>query len=305
MSSDADIRVVCLGTGTSHGVPMIGCDCATCTSDDPRDKRNRPALAVSWGETTVLVDTPPELRLACVAHRVVRADAILFTHHHADHVTGLDDVRRFNWINRAVLACYGPPATMERIRRMFAYAFEDDPDYPSHKPELRLIPIDAGVPTEAGERDDQPAPTGSVDRNLSPGQRESLPSPDRATTGQTPPGLTLAGLTIVPIPLWHGAMPVYGYRFGRFAYCTDCNRIPDASLRLLEGLDVLILDALRLRPHPTHFNLEQAIEMAARIGAGRTYFTHIAHEIRHEPVNARLPKGMALAYDGLTFEVGR
>jgi len=268
MSSDAEIRVVCLGTGTSHGVPMIGCDCATCASDDPRDKRSRPALAVSWGETTVLVDTPPELRLQCVAHRIVRADAILFTHHHADHVTGLDDVRRFNWINRAVLPCYGPPATMERIRRMFAYAFEDDPDYPSHKPELRLMPIEAGA---AGKRG----------------------------------GLTLAGLTIVPISLWHGSMPVYGYRFGRFAYCTDCNRIPEASLRLLEGLEVLVLDALRLRPHPTHFNLDQAVELAARIGAERTYFTHIAHEIRHEPVNARLPNGMELAYDGLVFEVGR
>ena len=261
ITMDNRIEVVCLGSGTSHGVPMIGCDCAACVSTDPRDKRTRPAVAVTWGDRTFLVDTPPELRLQCVANGIDRCDAILFTHHHADHVTGLDDVRRFNWLMGTELPCYGQAATLERVRGMFRYAFEDDPDYPSHKPELRLTPIDE-------------AP------------------------------LTLFGRTIIPIPLMHGPLPIFGYRFGRFAYCTDCNAIPERSLPLLEDLEVLILDGLRLRPHPTHFNLDQAVEMATRIGARRTWFTHIAHEIKHEPINAGLPEGMELAYDGLRFSVG-
>lgn len=258
--SSSQIEVVCLGTGTSHGVPMIGCDCQVCTSDDPRDRRMRPAIAVRWGERTFLVDTTPELRLQCIAHNIRRADAILFTHHHVDHVAGLDDVRRFNWLMRSELCCYGLAATLERVREMFGYAFADDPDYPSHKPDLRLVPID-----------------------------------------QEP--LTLFGRTIVPIPLMHGSLPVLGYRFGGFAYCTDCNAVPQRSLRLLQDLEVLILDAVRIRPHPTHFNLEQAIEMARRIGAKRTYFTHIAHQIKHESADGRLPPTMQLAYDGLAFRV--
>ena len=255
---DSDIRVVCLGTGTSHGVPMIGCRCEVCTSDDPYDRRSRPSIAVSWDGRTVLIDTTPELRLQCVANDIQRADAVLFTHHHADHIAGLDDLRRFNWVMGSAVDLYGTPATLDRIREMFGYAFCDDPDYPSHKPELRLIPID-----------DQP--------------------------------FELYGLMVTPIPLMHGPLPVLGYRFGRFAYCTDCNHIPEASLARLTDLEVLVLDAVRLRPHTTHFNLEQAIEAAKRVGAKQTYFTHIAHEIRHAEINANLPAGMQLAYDGLAF----
>jgi phosphoribosyl 1,2-cyclic phosphate phosphodiesterase len=136
------IQVTILGSGTSHGVPMIGCGCEVCLSTDPRDKRNRPAIAVGWGDRTLLVDTPPELRLQCIACGVRRVDAVLFTHHHADHVTGLDDLRRFNWLTKKPLPCYGLAETLEVIRRMFAYCFEDDPEYPSHKPELRLTPIE-------------------------------------------------------------------------------------------------------------------------------------------------------------------
>jgi len=179
----------------------------------------------------------------------------------ADRSTaGLDDLRPFNWLMQTELRCYGMEATLERVRQMFPYAFEDDPDWPSHKPELRLVPI-----------------------------------------GEEP--LTLFGRRIVPIPLMHGPLPVLGYRFGRFAYCTDCNYIPERSMARLEDLEVLILDAVRLSPHPTHFNLEQAVEAAGRIGARQTYFTHIAHQIKHEPTNAELPEGMELAYDGLTFRV--
>lgn len=252
------VNVICLGTGTSHGVPMIGCDCPVCTSDDPRDRRSRPGIAVEYGDRTLLVDTPPELRLQCVAHGIKRVDAVLFTHHHADHVAGLDDLRRFNWLMGSRLECFGPRKTLEIIRRMFGYAFEEDPDYPSHKPELGLNPVDH-YPFE------------------------------------------VCGKRIVPIPLMHGPIPILGYRFGNVAYCTDCSVIPETSLDLLGGLDVLILDALRRRPHPTHFNLEQAVAAARRIGATRTFFTHIAHELRHAETNAELPAGMALAHDGLVL----
>ena len=257
-----NLRVSILGSGTSHGVPMIGCACAVCTSADPRDRRNRPSIAVDYGDRVFLIDTGPELRLQSIACGLQRVDAVLFTHHHADHVAGLDDLRRFNWLMQTALPCYGRADTLAVIRRMFRYAFEDDPDYPSHKPDLHLVPVAEGP-------------------------------------------LELFGRTIVPIPLLHGSLPVLGYRFGRVAYCTDCNAIPERSLELLRDLDVLILDALRRRPHPTHFNLEQAIVMAQRIGARRTLFTHIAHELHHATVSAELPAGMELAYDGQILEVPR
>ncbi|MCK4659026.1 MAG: MBL fold metallo-hydrolase [Phycisphaerae bacterium] len=249
------IRVVILGSGTSHGVPMIGCDCPVCTSTNPRDQRSRPSIWVDYGDRGILVDAAPELRLQCIANNVRRVDALLFTHHHADHVAGLDDLRRFNWILKSAVPCYGLPDTLEVVRRMFLYAFEEDSSYPSYKPDLHLVPIEQGT-------------------------------------------LELFGRAIIPIPLMHGPLPVLGYRFGSIAYCTDCNFIGEESVELLRGLDVLILDALRIRPHATHFNLEQAIEAARIIGARRTLFTHIAHEIMHEPVNAGLPDGMELAYDG-------
>jgi len=258
MTERPDIEVVILGSGTSHGVPMIGCTCTVCTSNDPRDQRSRPSIAVRVGAAWLLVDTAPELRVQCVANDVRSIDAVLFTHHHADHVAGLDDLRRFNWINRRPLPCYGSSRTLRNIRRMFAYAFEPAPDSPHSRPQLDLVEVD-GAAFRVGEAE------------------------------------------VLPIPLVHGSLPVLGFRFGGFAYCTDCSEVPEASQALLQGLDVLVLDALRLTPHPTHFNLEQAVEMAERIGAKKTYFTHIAHEIGHEKINATLPDGMQLAYDGLRF----
>jgi len=256
--SGSPVEVVVLGTGTSHGVPMIGCGCAVCTSDDPRDKRTRPSIFVRMGDTRLLVDTSPELRLQCLTHGIVAVDAVLFTHHHADHVAGLDDLRRFNWLMKKPMPCYGTPRTLEALRRMFAYAFEHAPDSPHSRPELELRTID----------------------------REPF---------------TVGGETIVPVPLMHGPMPVLGFRFGRFAYCTDCSHIPGESLDLLRDLEVLVLDALRPTPHPTHLSVEQAVDLARRIGAGRTYFTHMAHQLKHAETNRGLPSGMELAYDGLRF----
>lgn len=249
------IRLTILGSGTSHGIPMIGCDCAVCTSADPRDRRTRASALLSFNGRQVLIDTSPELRLQCVANGVRHIDAILLTHHHADHVVGLDDVRRFNWLQRASLDLYANAATLARVQRMFTYAFDHDPHYPSAKPALN--------PVEIGDT------------------------------------FELFGERIIPLPYLHGTLPVLGFRVGDIAYCPDCNHIPDETRARLAGLEVLVLDALRRRPHPTHFNLEQALEEARRIGAKRTYFTHIAHELGHAQTNAELPAGMELAYDGL------
>lgn len=260
MNDKDKVEVTILGSGTSHGIPMIGCDCPICTSNDPRDKRTRPSIYVRMGELRILVDTAPELRLQCLDHNISAVDAVLFTHHHADHVTGMDDLRRFNWLMKKPTPCYGSQRTLENIKRMYLYAFEAAHDSPHSRPKLQLHEIA-----------DQP--------------------------------FTIEQQTIIPIPLIHGKLPVLGFRFGRFAYCTDCSEIPPSSLELLKSLDVLVLDALRISPHPAHFNLEQAVEMSKIIGAKRTYFTHIAHQIMHEPVNKELSEGMALAYDGLTFTI--
>ncbi|MFN0135620.1 MAG: MBL fold metallo-hydrolase [Phycisphaerae bacterium] len=255
------VELVILGSGTSHGIPMIGCDCPVCTSRDKRDKRTRCSAAFRIGKRTILIDTAPELRLQCLATGIKTVDAILYTHHHADHIAGLDDVRRFNWINKAPMHLYGSTQTLDRIRQSFAYAFEHDPNYPSAKPDLRTVEI----------------------RNP----------------------FKLFGRTITPIPYRHGPTEVLGFRIGNIAYCPDCNNIPDKSRKLLRGLEVLVLDALRRTPHPTHFTIDQAIDEARRIGAKRTYFTHIAHELKHAATERDLPRGVKLAFDGLRVESER
>jgi len=252
-------RIVVLGSGTSHGVPMIGCQCPVCTSSDSRDKRTRTSAVLQTAGHSFLIDTTPELRMQCLACNITRVDAVLYTHSHADHVAGLDDLRRFNALQKTAIPCYGNAHTLHDLHRMFSYAFKDMPDYPSAKPHLDTIEVDG--PFE------------------------------------------LLGVRVVPIPLFHGKLPVLGFRIGSFAYCTDCSCIPEESMALLQGLQVLILDGLRRRPHPTHFNLEQAVEAARQIGAGQTFFTHIAHELGHKATNAELPAGMALAHDGQVIEI--
>lgn len=252
------VRLTILGSGTSHGIPMIGCDCPVCTSTDPRDRRTRTSAVFSYDGVNLLIDTSPELRLQCLANDIRQADALLFTHHHADHVVGLDDVRRFNWLQKRPLTAYGSEHTLKRLQQMFSYAFVDDPDYPSARPDLRMEPLRGPI--------------------------------------------ELFGRTVTPIPYQHGPTPVFGFRVGDIAYCPDCNFIPDESRDLLRGLDVLVLNALRHRPHPTHFTLAEAVEEARRIGARQTYFIHIAHELKHAETEAALPAGMKLAYDGLICE---
>jgi phosphoribosyl 1,2-cyclic phosphate phosphodiesterase len=261
--------VTVLGSGTSHGVPAIGCDCPVCRSSDPRDTRTRPSIliditspaanAFAGAVRSILVDTSTDLRTQALANDVRRVDAILFTHTHADHVFGIDDVRRFNQIQKTAIPCYADADTRDSLRRMFAYIFEPPRQVGGGLPQLTLFRL-AGA-------------------------------------------FSLGGVEVVPVPLCHGTLPVLGFRIGSFAYLTDCNRIPDASWTLLQGVQTVVIDALRHKPHSTHFSLGEAIEVVKQLGASRAYFTHISHDLGHEATCASLPEGLELAYDGLVLEV--
>jgi phosphoribosyl 1,2-cyclic phosphate phosphodiesterase len=263
------IRVTVLGSGTSHGVPAIGCDCAVCRSADPRDRRSRPSILIELDNgapspfaasvRSILVDTSTDLRTQALANDLRRVDAILFTHTHADHVFGLDDVRRFNQMQKTAIPCFADASTAASLRRMFSYVFEPPPQKGGGLPQLSLFALDGPF--------------------------------------------SLGGVEVIPVPVFHGILPVLGFRIGAFAYLTDCNRIPDASWPLLDGVTTLIIDALRRRPHSTHFSVDEAIAASARIGATRTYFTHISHDLGHAETNAQLPAGVQLAYDGLVLEI--
>jgi phosphoribosyl 1,2-cyclic phosphate phosphodiesterase len=254
---DISGQLVFLGTGTSVGVPVIGCNCNTCTSSDPRNKRTRCGLVLGLPEGVLLVDTPTDLRSQLLREGIGLVNAVLYTHEHADHVFGLDDVRLFPYYLGHKLPLYCEEIVEQRIRKSFDYAFKDEaPLYPGGVPllELRRITIEP---------------------------------------------FDLLGTRIVPIRLLHGRWDVLGFRFGNVAYCTDTNKIPEESWPLLEGLDVLILDALRLKPHATHFGLDEAVAVAQRLRAKKTFFTHLSHELEHAATNTILPEGMELAYDGL------
>jgi phosphoribosyl 1,2-cyclic phosphate phosphodiesterase len=254
------VELLFLGTGTSAGIPMIGCHCDVCESADPRDRRSRPSVVISSGATRVLVDTSPELRLQAVANRVDMIDAVVITHAHADHLMGLDDVRRFNAISGKSLDLWADAKAFETIHGCFGYAFkEPDPEAKVFRPHL-------------------------IHREI---------------TGP----FAIGPMNWRPIKLLHGRMPVLGFRVGNLAYCTDVSEIPDESWPLLEGLDLLVLDALQFKPHTTHFSLDQAVDVVNRVKPKRARFTHIAHALKHEVVNAALPPHIRLAFDGERLEV--
>lgn len=264
-TSDDRVRVTLLGTGTSTGVPVIGCRCRVCTSPDPRDRRLRCSAHVEAGGVSLIIDTGPDFRRQALRARIRRVDAVLFTHAHFDHVVGLDDLRPYFFRNKADIPCYARENTAEVLMRMFQYIFVDG-TYPG-VPLLTLQEV--AEPFEVRSREDS-------------GRR------------------TL----VTPIDVRHGELPLFGYRIGRFAYVTDTNFIPESSFDLLRDLDVLVLDALRREGHPTHYTIDEAVAVARRIGAAQTYLIHMTHSVLHAEENGRLPRGVELGYDGLAFETG-
>jgi phosphoribosyl 1,2-cyclic phosphate phosphodiesterase len=254
-----DLTITVLGSGTSVGVPTIGCDCRVCRSDDPRDQRLRPSVLISFDDHNVLIDSGPDFRQQALRERIRRVDAILFTHSHADHIMGLDDVRPFNFHQRDPIPIYGSEQTIANIRNAFRYVFE----------------------------------TGYT--------QSSLPKIVPHCLNGGP--VSLFGLDFTPVPLKHGDGESHGYRFGKAAYLTDHSEIPESSLPLLEGLDVLFLDALRYKPHPTHSTVDRSLAYVELLKPKRTFFTHICHDLGHERAESLLPSHVRLAYDGLRIEV--
>jgi phosphoribosyl 1,2-cyclic phosphate phosphodiesterase len=256
-----------LGTGTSMGVPTLGCDCAVCTSSDPHDRRLRPSALVRWQqneggrERVVVIDTGPDFREQALHTGLNHVDAVFYTHSHADHILGLDDLRPLSF--RAFkeggpIPLYAAPETAAVLERIYEYTFSPQATYPN-RARVRLMPL--------------------AERN------------------------TVHGIDFIRVPVLHGQMEIVGYRFGQAAYLTDVSDIPEESFALLEGLDHVVLSALRHKPHPSHSTVEKALELARRINAKQTWLTHIAHELGHELTNQTLPAGVALAYDGLSVPV--
>lgn len=257
------MRLTFLGTGTSFGVPQIGCACRVCRSGDPRDRRTRSGALVEVAGRRILIDTPPELRLQLLAAGVSAVDAVLYTHEHADHTHGIDDLRMFSLQERAALPLYGPPETLDHLAQAFRYIFDDSIQAytGTSKPRLVAHPLTDGRPVE------------------------------------------IAGAEVVPVAFEHGHACVFGYRIGTLGYLTDVKRVPEAARRRLAGVRVLVLNALWWRSHPTHLSIGEAVEVAQAVGAERTFLTHLTHETSHAELLERLPTGIEPAYDGLTVEV--
>jgi phosphoribosyl 1,2-cyclic phosphate phosphodiesterase len=249
-------EITFLGTGTSNGIPVIGCDCAVCRSTDPRDRRTRTSALVRVHDHTVLIDTAPELRFQALAHGLRQIDAVLMTHAHADHTAGIDDLRRFNELRQQHIPLYADPGTAELLRQRYAYTFTDIYPFYGGKPDLTLHEI-----------------YGPFD---------------------------LFGQEVIPVPVLHGRFPITGYRIGDLGYITDAKEIPDASLALLQELDVLVLNALRERSHPTHLSFVEAVEVIETLRPRQAYLVHLSHETSHAAAQELLPSGIEVAWDGLT-----
>jgi phosphoribosyl 1,2-cyclic phosphate phosphodiesterase len=258
------VRLTFLGTGTSFGVPVIGCGCATCTSADPRDHRSRHGALLDDGGRRVLIDTPPELRIQLVREGVSDIDAVWFTHCHADHTHGVDDLRVFSVRGRRPLDVFASRSCIDVLASRFDYIFDPrlEPIAGTTKPEARLRTITPHVTQEVG------------------------------------------GIPMLPLPVPHGREDVLGFRAGDLGYITDAKRLPDATLQALRGVRVLVLNALWYgEPHPTHFTVDEAVAAAREVGAERTYLTHLTHRLRHADLEDRLPAGILPAYDGLRVEI--
>jgi phosphoribosyl 1,2-cyclic phosphate phosphodiesterase len=258
------VRVTFLGTGTSFGIPQLGCQCAVCRSADPRDRRTRVGAVVESSQgTRLLIDTPPELRLQLMAAGIDRIDAVLYTHDHADHLHGIDDIRAFTIRRAAQMPVYGPAPALEEIARRFRYIFDHSvrPQPGTSKPEAIAHPVEAG-------------------RHFA-----------------------VADLDIIPVRVPHGKIDVFGYRIGPLAYVTDAKSLPEEAVRILRGAKVLVINALFRTEHPTHLSIPEAISAATLIGAERTYLTHLTHDNFHADLEAELPRGIAPAFDGLTVRI--
>jgi phosphoribosyl 1,2-cyclic phosphate phosphodiesterase len=257
------VKLTFLGTGTSFGVPQIGCDCAVCRSDDPRDKRTRVGAVIEHGGVRLLIDAPPELRLQLIANGIAEVDAVLFTHDHADHTHGIDDIRAISLRRVGALPMYGPRETIDLLRDRFGYIFDQQMRVipGTSKPEGSLTAVEPGVP------------------------------------------FTVAGLDVLAMEVPHGRARVFGYRVGPIGYVTDAKSLPETAIAALRGVEVLVLNALFRTEHPTHLSLGEAVETARRIGASRTYFTHLTHQNAHAVLEAEFPDGIHPAFDGLQVTV--
>lgn len=251
------LRVTILGSGTSSGVPVIGCKCDVCTSADPRNRRLRTSASVEIDGKMILLDTSPDLREQALKSGLSRVDGVLFTHAHADHVHGIDELRIFNLWSQAEIPCYGNPDTIDKLANYFRYIVEPG-DNGGFRPLLDLHPI----------------------------------------TGP----FSLSGIEIIPIPLVHGRHGSTGYRLGPFAYLTDVKEIPYHSMELLDGVTLLVMDALREKPHPTHMCVSEACAVADALRPSRTILTHLSHQVEHASMSQRLPPGVELAFDGMILE---
>lgn len=256
------MKLTFLGTGTSFGVPVIGCGCPVCRSEDPRDKRTRVGAVVEAAQTRLLIDTPPELRLQLIAAGIDDVDAVLFTHDHADHTQGLDDIRAISVRREGALPLYGPAETLQALARRFPYVFDETiralPG--THKPEGSATALEPDVPVRIGDA------------------------------------------TVTPFEVPHGRWRVFGYRIGALAYLTDAKTVPDAALAVMRGADVLVINALFRTVHPTHLSLGEAVDVARRVGARRTWLTHLTHDNFHAALAAELPADIQPAFDGLVVE---
>lgn len=251
-----------LGSGTSMGVPTLGCTCAVCTSTDPRNNRMRPSIAIEWKDYRVVIDTGPDFRTQALREKITSLDAVFYTHAHADHILGLDDLRPLTFQRPEKMPLYADNTTADVLERIFEYTFSPNAKYPT-RARVDLRRLNGHESVEVG------------------------------------------GVRFQRVPIQHGRLEVGGYRFGSAAYLTDMSAIPESSLPLLEDLDILILDALRITPHPSHANVEEALKWIELVKPRRAFFTHISHELEQSATEAELPPHVRLAYDGmrLSFEI--